>query len=236
MSIKGTLFSALAIVLIFSQFGNAENQNDKVVQDIVIDHFEKIFNVSKSDIQIRFIHKPDIGIYMDNSHRFSIEYNKRVPQLGYQNVGLNVFKGNCIVHRFSVMVDVSISLPLVVANRDLRRGEELTPYNTAMESRTISHDYENLVRDSGEVLGLVTKQIIRKGSILKQAHLKEKSDILRGEQVKIQLVSNDLIITTRGEVKQDGLVGDKVRVKCAITGKQLTGTVKSPQLVVVNLQ
>ena len=66
--------------------------------------------------------------------------------------------------------------------------------------------------------------------------LREPPDIQRGDRVKIQLLSKDLVIITNGEVKEDGVVGNKVKVVCAMTGKLMYGIVQSSQLVTVQLQ
>jgi len=44
------------------------------------------------------------------------------------------------------------------------------------------------------------------------------------------------VITTNGKAKEDGVVGDKVKVVCAMTGKSMYGIVQSSQLVTVKLQ
>ncbi len=212
------------------------DESSELIKGIVSLYFEELFNLQKSDIQLEFLHLPKTVLPTGRDYKYLVESNRNLPRLGHQIVWLKVTDKKSLVSRLPITVDVSVNMNVVLAAKKLRRGELIDSKKILLKTRKISRDYKNIVKTPNMAIGMITKQVIREGEIIKKSMLREPPDIQRGDRVKIQLLSKDLVIITNGEVKEDGVVGNKVKVVCAMTGKLMYGIVQSSQLVTVQLQ
>ena len=230
-------FIAVSLVLtVWVSAPVAGTDTSHLVKELVASYFEEAFDLPRSDIQLRFVHLPDTDLFSTDDYRFLIESSQSSPRLGFQTLWLMVFEKQYLVERLPITVDVSIYLDVTVTAKKLKRGEIITPEKLVKKRQKISRDYENLIRDPELVVGLMTNRVVQEGATLRKSMLREIPDIKKGDEVKVQLVSGDLEVTVDGKVKDDGKIGDKVRVICKTTGKQVSGIIRSPQLVVVQLK
>jgi len=212
------------------------DESSELIKGIVSLYFEELFNLQKSDIQLEFIHLPKTALPTARNYKYLVESNRNLPRLGHQIVWLEVTDKKSLVSRLPITVDVSVNMNVVFAAKKLRRGELIDSKKILLKTRKISWDYKNIVKTPDMAIGMITKQVIKEGEIIKRSMLREPPDIQRGDRVKIQLLSKDLVITTNGKAKEDGVVGNKVKVVCAMTGRLMYGIVQSPKLVTVKLQ
>jgi len=206
------------------------------IKELVSNYVQETFNVSNTDIQLEFIHLPDIEIPFGNSNRLVIESDHISPKLGYQTLWLKIYDGNYLLQKQPVTLKVAIYLDVAVSKRRLKRGESIIHDNVELRRIRINRRYKDLILDLNSIDGLVSKQVIKENCIIRRGMIRNRPEVLRGEDVTIQLKSGLLTLTTSGKSKQDGMIGEEVKVVCNMTGKQIIGTVESPQLVVTRVQ
>ncbi len=83
--------------------------------------------------------------------------------------------------------------------------------------------------------GLQSKQTILESQYVVNNAIERQPDVKRGDTVKLELVSGDLILTTQAEVQEPALVGDRVRVITIKNKRELTGKVRADRTVEVAL-
>jgi len=211
-------------------------ETSKLIEEAVAAYFADIFNLPKSDIRLKYIHLPKEALPEGDNYRYLVESNQTLPRLGYQTVWLRVYDNQSLIKQLPVTVDLSIWIDVVVATEKLKRGEKIEKNKISTKRTTVSRDYRNLIRHPDSAVGLITKQVVKEGEPLKQSILREPPDVLKGDKVNVKLVSGDLVVTARGEVKEDGLIGEKVKVFCETTRKLVYGTVQSPELVIIQIK
>jgi len=199
-------------------------------------YFQDVLSVPSSDIQLRFIHFTGEEQLNLENRRLEVESNSSYPRLGYQTLSLNIFANDYLEKRISVTVDVTAFMKVVVAAERINRGAIITPDKIVRKRVKVGKDYRNVIRDPESVIGLMAKHMIKPGSIIRKSMVRTKPDVKKGETVTVQMISGDLVITTGGKAKQDAMIGEKVKIVCEPTGKQLYGIVRSPQLVTVNVR
>lgn len=225
----------MMIVLLMPVF-SIGGESSKLIEEIVTTYFTDIFNLPKSEIRLKYIHLPKEALPEGESYRYLVESKQTLPRLGYQTVWLKVYDNQSLIKQVPVTVDLSIWIDVVVAAKKLKRGEKIEKNKISTRRITVSRDYRNLIRHSDSAVGLITKQVVKEGEPLKQSILREPPDVFKGDKVNVKLVSGNLVVTARGEVKEDGLIGEKVKVFCETTRKLVYGTVQSPELVVIKIK
>lgn len=211
-------------------------ETSKLIEELVIAYFTDIFNLPKSDIRLKYIHLPKEALPEGDNYRYLVETKQTSPRLGYQTVWLSVYDNKSLLKQLPVTVDLSILIDVVVATEKLKRGEKIEQNKISTKRIAVSRDYRNMIRCPDSAVGLITKQVVKEGEPLKQSILREPPDVFKGDKVNVKLVSGDLVVTARGEVKEDGLIGEKVKVFCETTRKLVYGIVQSPELVIIQIK
>lgn len=232
---KRTAF-CLTLLLIFIGNFSFGSEPEDFVKDLVFSYFEEIYNVPRSDIQIEFIRSPQIDSDSENEYQFKIESRQNKVDLGYQTIWLMVFKDNCFIEKYPITIDLSIYKETVVTCERLKRGELITEDILELKRVKLDRDYYNVISNVDEAVGLISKQIIDKGEVLRKTFLKPPVDVHKGDNVKVYIVSGALTIVTQGRVRSEGIVGDIVDVICEPTREVISGTVKSSEVVEVRLK
>lgn len=211
-------------------------ESSKLIEEVITVYFADAFNLPKSDILLKFLHMPKAPLPVGDNFRYLVESSQTLPRLGYQTVWLKIYDNQSLIQKQQVTIELSICIDALVTTRKLKRGEIIEINNISIKHIKVSRDYKNLIKKPDSAIGLITKQIVNEGELLKRSVLREPPDIPRGDRVTVKLVSGDLVVMTDGKLKEDGFIGKKVKVFCVTTGKLVYGIVQSPQLVMIQLR
>ncbi|MDV7104077.1 flagellar basal body P-ring formation chaperone FlgA [Vibrio sp. TH_r3] len=112
--------------------------------------------------------------------------------------------------RVYVPVRISMSLPLVVANRSLTRGEIVTKSDLTITMIELNSYRRQGYDTINHVAGAKMKKNVRVGEVIERGDI---CVVCRNEKVIIKAIKGELTITTKGTALSDGASGDQVRVK-----------------------
>ena len=104
--------------------------------------------------------------------------------------------------------------PVVVARRALRAGEAVRPADIALEERDIAGSGGALLdADPGlaEARWRATR-FVQTGAALRRADLEPAPEVLRGQQVRVSVVSGSFTIETTGVAREEGRLGAVIGV------------------------
>ncbi len=109
-----------------------------------------------------------------------------------------------------VPVRISAAVPMVVATRQLGRGELVGATDVTISMVELQRFRKQGFSSYEQVVGAKLKRNVRLGDVV------ERNDVCvvcRNERVTIKAVKQGMTITTQGTALQDGATGDQVRVK-----------------------
>ena len=86
-----------------------------------------------------------------------------------------------------------------------------------------------------ELSGLRTTRLIQAGDVITENLVETLPVITRGGGVEIRFKRGLLEITTPGIARQDGKIGDEIRVKCVESKKSYTAKIIDAKTVLVDL-
>lgn len=139
-----------------------------------------------------------------------------------------------IVSRTWVMAKTRLVIPVVVARYPIRRGEIITEEKLRIIKKDISAIPKGMFVKKEEVIGKRAKTNISVGRIIYKTMVEVPPVIKRGQRVRIVAESDTLKVTAPGVAKQDGRVGDVIKVQNLISKKIVSGIVVDSQTVKVN--
>lgn len=152
---------------------------------------------------------------IDNSKEF-----KRVKNFGY--IPIVFTKGN---NKLNSVVTVKLKLykSVLVAAKDMKQNESIETADFYYEVKEISGLYDEPVQDVG--IGQSLKMSIKKGRVLTNSYIGNTHLVKSGDVVEAYLQRNGLVITITAYAKQNGILGQKIRIATR-EGKQFYGKVE----------
>ncbi len=147
------------------------------------------------------------GLYRNSQYLKTLNVNTRIRT--FQNVVVSKTK----LGRFTI-----------VNSEDLQLARLET---TSLTRKTFS--------SLKEMSGLRTTRLIQTGDVITENLVETLPVIARGGGVDIRFKKGSLEITTPGVARQDGKIGDEIRVKCVESKKSYTAKVIDAKTVLVNL-
>lgn len=112
-----------------------------------------------------------------------------------------------------VQAQVSFSIPVMVAKRNLARGTVLQASDLEqlpLKTQSMAADY---VIDAERAIGKELNRPLQKGRAVRLAMLLEPKAIKRGDAVIIEAQSGLIFVSTPGTALTDGKVGQQIRVR-----------------------
>jgi flagella basal body P-ring formation protein FlgA len=144
----------------------------------------------------------------------AVELSTRPGQslLGSVPVRVKLQRGGETLRDGVVTANVRAELPVVVAARDLKSGRPLAQKDLTVEVRDVSELPAGWLDDPSQAVGRSPRRPVRRGKVLVPDSLDAVAPVQRGQRVKIRLTRGRLRIETEGRAREDGAVGDWIRV------------------------
>lgn len=128
---------------------------------------------------------------------------------------------------WSIYVPVTVEryAEVLVANRNLRRQHTILPGDLRTKRIQTSRHAGSYFEDRSELVGLQTRRNIRPGQILGHQHVTQREVVSRGQRVTILAENGSVVIRMQGEALENGILGDRIRVKNTSSGRVVEGEV-----------
>ncbi|MGD9949506.1 MAG: flagellar basal body P-ring formation chaperone FlgA [Desulfobulbus sp.] len=135
--------------------------------------------------------------------------------------------GNCVVRgRLAALAEVT------VAATALRKGEIISERNIRLEKRDLTGLDDPFVKKA-QIIGLEAARTITAGTVLDHDNIIAPAIIRNGEMVTIIARKGAMQLTTKGLAKENGRLGETIRVKNISSNKVIYCRVDRPGVVSV---
>ncbi|MCU7893430.1 MAG: flagellar basal body P-ring formation protein FlgA [Candidatus Thiodiazotropha sp. (ex Ustalcina ferruginea)] len=133
-----------------------------------------------------------------------------------------------------VSANVGLESPVVVATRDLARGQAIAKDDLKLQISDTTHLLRGHFESIDEVLGQTLKRTLRRGQVITPSMLVVRKTVKRGEQVTILAATGAIEVRMRGKAMKNGNPGDVIPVVNLKSKKKLQARVVSDGLVMVD--
>lgn len=170
------------------------------------------------------------------THGNDLELKPRLlnPSLtpGPKSVAIDVVVDGKVVATTSVVLSVRASAEVLIATRALQPGELIGPDNSSWERRGVSRLTGVVIRGD-DVTGYQVKRAVAAGSMITHSEIAPPYCVRRGEMVSVTVRCGSVLVHTTGEVKQDGRIGDLIRVRPLVASEDIQAKVVGPGQVTI---
>lgn len=124
----------------------------------------------------------------------------------------------------NVTIKASLTLPVVVTQTALSRGQALDASMLLLEKRTLDRadEFFTNIRDT---IGMEVSRRVRSGDILSPTLVSKPPLVLKGNQVVIIAAKNGINASTKGVALEDGGQGDQIEVQNSTSQKVIHAVV-----------
>jgi flagella basal body P-ring formation protein FlgA len=133
-----------------------------------------------------------------------------------------------------VSAKVGLELPVVVATRDLARGQALTKADLTLETSDTTHLLRGYFESIDEIVGRTLKRTLRRGKVITPSTLVVQKTVARGEPVTILAAAGSIEVRMQGKAMKNGNPGDLIPVVNVKSKKKLQARIVSQGLVRVD--
>jgi flagella basal body P-ring formation protein FlgA len=128
-------------------------------------------------------------------------------------VWVDVAVNGKIERTVSAMLEVRASQRVYVARHLVPEGEYLASEDADVVLADVTKLSE-IPLSLGELrTGIRTRRALRQGEIIRRTQIAAKADVMRGDPVKLTVVQAGLAVETIAKAQQDGVIGQRIRVK-----------------------
>lgn len=135
--------------------------------------------------------------------------------------------GNCII---SGRLEVVAEVPTAVTT--LHRGELITEAHVTMERQVLAKP-DRPTLDKEDLIGMQMTRTVNAGRVIEEDHISVPPIVQEGEMVKIYGRKGGLFISTSGIARDDGGLGEQIRVRNIASNKLIHCRVDGPGMVSV---
>ncbi|OAQ20477.1 flagellar basal body P-ring formation chaperone FlgA [Thermosulfurimonas dismutans] len=156
------------------------------------------------------------------------------PQAGSNTLLVDYLKDGRLIARVRLVGYVEVLLPVVVLSRPVARGAILTKEVLALEPRPLTRLPHDVLTDPSQALGKRVKYSLSAGKVLRLSQIEKPPIIRRNQIVKILARTSYLTVVAKGQARQDGRMGEIIRVRNLSSKKEIYARVVSSDTVEVS--
>ena len=161
-------------------------------------------------------------------------WNRPIPSfVGKASVPVQIIEGGQVVGLVHNIVRTRVFDRVWVSQTVLSRHQMIRNHHVAIEMRETTQLIKTPLPVNESAQGKRTKRVVGKGRILTLDVLETPPSIRRGDRVSVQLHHNNLEITLDATAREDGWIGDQIKVRDNRSKSELMGEVIGPASVQV---
>ncbi|MGQ9846231.1 MAG: flagellar basal body P-ring formation chaperone FlgA [Bacteroidales bacterium] len=206
----------------------------EVVRKIIKDYFKKIFYLDENQIEVKEV--KIYNFYFLSSHPTIYEVSLSSNSNRGGNVSATIFfyLTPDEVKRVRVTAKVELNMEVLIASRYLAKNQIIGEEDVKFVYKKLSQFPSDILLEKDEVIGKMTTIAINQGEILRKGMLKSPPLIRKGDQVTILIENSKLRITAIGEAKEEGGMGDKIRLVNLTSKKEVFGKILDQKTVKID--
>jgi flagellar basal body P-ring formation protein FlgA len=188
----------------------------------------------KDKIQFNFTSVPGQVIIPDTECQLILEPKPDCEWRGSQTLDVAVRCGDETIKKFPVTLCFRVFESVCVAEEKIKRGTVLAVSDVRSEIRETTNINEHVFHKTQDVVGKQTEQTLLPGMVLTDRNVNNPPLVRKGQRVRIIVRENSATVEVDGVAKEDGLMGERIRVRSQLNQKLVTGFVCGDGMVTLS--
>jgi flagella basal body P-ring formation protein FlgA len=159
-------------------------------------------------------------------------FTKDIPQ-GLVVAKLSFYSGGKLIKQNNVSVKIGIIKPVLVTSRIIKANELITADNVTFQTRDVASAGETPLCDMALTSGMVASHYLPAGRSLTYSMIMTPPTMKVGDNVTIKYSRGPLSLTADGVVRENGSVGDRIKVSNTLSRKIITAVIVDNSTVAI---
>jgi flagella basal body P-ring formation protein FlgA len=151
-------------------------------------------------------------------------FGKDCPK-GQVVVRLSYYKDGLASYKAAASVNIGILKPVIVAGRAIKPGEALDADKLGLETRNIAELSDAPIEAAEAIRGMIASHFIPAGRIITSTSIQMPPALITGDHIMIKYSRGSLTLSTEGIAKENGFIGERIKVMNADSKKIISATV-----------
>lgn len=219
----------------FSGSGKTSFSLEEEIRRILEEYFkEKIIRDSRSQIEIREVKVLDSVFFLSPTNLSGVILSPHAYKGGNIFATILLDLGNEEVKSVRVSAKAELIREVLVTTRHLSKNHQIKEGDVELALKRISPFHLKVITDPKEVIGKRTTLSINPGEILLEGMVEVVPLLRKGDQVFLLVENSKFKITALGEAKEEGRMGDRIRVVNLTTKREVYGRVLDAKTVIID--
>lgn len=151
-------------------------------------------------------------------------------EIGVSSIKIHFFKNDADIRKVIVPIKIYQLQRVPVAQTNIKLGDEITENNIKFQNKLV-----DFIANYNEefIIGSLTKRAFQSGEILNQDYLDLPPVIKKGDEIRINVQTASVIISTSGKALNDAKIGESINVQRDGAKKIITGSAMEDGTVLV---
>ena len=203
---------------------------------LVANYYAKTLHVPVRNIDVELVHISRIDESLLIKGQVQVQPGRGKLNLGHQTLWLVHKKNGAVKRRYPVTVEVYANLNVPTAARNISRLETLSEDLVVMTPKRVGREFQRTLFDTDKIYSKMATQMIREGRTFERNMVRNRPDVLLGDDLQIILHDEGMQFELPGIAKEEAQIGEEIRVQCPTTRKEFRGILESINEVVVSLR
>ena len=191
--------------------------------------------LSKDELLLEFPNLEKQNVAKIACDEIKILPSRKPVHKGLQLIKCGLYRNRQYLKTLNVNTRIRTFQSVVVSKTKLGRFTILSSEDLQLARLETTRLTKKTFSSLKEMSGLRTTRLIQTGDVITENLVETLPVIARGGGVDIRFKRGSLEITTPGVARQDGKIGDEIRVRCVESKKSYTAKVIDAKTVLVNL-
>ncbi len=183
------------------------------IRQVVQQYVQTRMGSSAQDLRVEFRSVPNKILNIPKDARLRVATETAPDLQGNIMVPVEVVHGDRVVHTFLVSLRVRTFGQVLIAVETMGKHQPGTAIPVLMEQRETTTLPRDVLTSREQLQGKRTKQLIRRGAVLYGSMFETQPVVQQGSVVTLLVKSGAVLVRTAAIVREDGLLGERIRVQ-----------------------
>ena len=212
--------------------GKCRRVSPKVLEDAIKDYAMGLLPQSSLTYEIEVERSPREMVLPDDA---SIEIKPRLfgptIHVGVNTIAIDALGSGRAICTTSAVLRIKSTAVVLVAADTIAQGQALTAQNTKLEARDVTRLKDPILAGAAGDANWVARRTLQAGSVIGASDVALPPDIRAGDQVTLSVKCGAVAVRTGAEARQDGRIGDSIRVRSSVSNDEVRARITGPGAV-----
>lgn len=206
-------------------------------QAVMMQIYKKTPSLTSENIVYELTNRHQLQVIPARAHSFEFEISRKAALIGRTIVPCVFYdRHHERIKQTLLYIDVDWVGPVVLADRLLRKGVQITTSDIRIERRSLQTEPSRHLSSLEDVVGLEVLITVPEGATLTTWSVGPKPVVRKGQKIFLLTDRSNVQLKVRGIALEDGVVGQEIRVRTLLgKSKIMKGIVSDNETVQIKL-